>query len=252
MSLTSVSRALRLPLTGLVFALCAVGCNKGSEAAPGDAKGGKAATSAAGSAAGAAAGAPAGAHPGLLDPSQAKEQAPEQFTIKFETTQGDILVDVTRAWSPNGADRIFNLVKVGYYTDVAFFRVIDGFMAQVGISGDPKVNSAWRPVTIPDDPVKESNKRGYVTFAKTGAPNSRTTQFFINFADNAMLDGMQFAPFGKVRDMAVVDKLHKGYGEGAPRGRGPDQGRIQSIGNSYLRADFPNLDYIKSASIVPN
>ena len=193
------------------------------------------------------------AHPGLRDPSKANETAPERYTVKLETTKGDMLIDVTRAWSPTGADRFYNLVRVGYYDDVAFFRVIAGFMAQVGISGDPSLNAIWREARIKDDPVVKGNQRGYVTFAKTGAPNSRTTQFFINFKDNSMLDRMGFASFGVLRDEAslkVLDSLHSGYGEGAPRGRGPSQGRIQREGNAYLKADFPKLDYIKRATIL--
>ena len=179
-----------------------------------------------------------------------KGPAPAKYAVKLKTTKGDIIIDVTRAWSPNGADRFYELVKTGYYTDVAFFRVIDGFMAQTGISGDPAVNTKWRDKGIQDDPVKESNKRGMVTFAMSGRPDSRTTQFFINFKDNANLDGMRFAPFGKVRDMKTVDALYKGYGEGAPRGMGPSQGRIQREGNTYLKKEFPKLDYILFAEIV--
>ncbi|MCB9546080.1 MAG: peptidylprolyl isomerase [Myxococcales bacterium] len=186
----------------------------------------------------------------MLDPSKATETAPDKYTVKFETTKGDILIDVEKAWAPRGADRFYNLVKIGYYDDVAFFRVIGGFMAQVGISGVPERNSVWRNARIDDDPVKGSNTRGMVTFATAG-PNTRTSQFFINFADNSRLDRMGFAPFGKVRDMAIVDALHAGYGEGFPRGQGPDQGKLQAEGNTYLRKDFPNLDYIKKASIVP-
>ena len=141
------------------------------------------------------------------------------------------------------------MVQRGYYTDVAFFRVIDGFMAQVGIHGDPAMNARWRNRRIPDDPVVESNRVGYVSYAM-GGPNTRTTQFFINLVDNRRLDGMGFAPFGRVRDLRIVRQLHAGYGEGAPSGRGPAQGRIQREGNRYLRADFPELDYIRSASIV--
>lgn len=245
--MTSLFGLRRLSLRSALYisalAAFSFGCSKGSEAAP------QKDEKPAASEAKAEAAAPA-EHPGLKDPSKAKEQAPAQFTIAFDTTQGEVLVDVTRDWSPNGADRIYNLVKVGYYNEVAFFRVIEGFMAQVGISGDPALNNVWRPSPIPDDPVKESNKRGYVTFAKTGAPNSRTTQIFFNFSDNVSLDQMGFAPFGKVRDMANLDKLYKGYGEGAPRGRGPEQGRVQQEGNSYLKKDFPKLDYIKSARIV--
>ena len=188
----------------------------------------------------------------LTDPSKLTEKAPETFKAQFDTTKGKFIVEVTRALSPNGADRFYNLVRSGYFKDIAFFRVIPGFMAQFGIHGDPKVATAWRTATIPDDPVKSSNVRGAITFAKTGAPNSRSTQFFINFGDNKNLDGMGFAPFGKVTEgMDIVDKINGEYGEGAPRGRGPEQGRIQSQGNVYLKKDFPNLDYIKSVTIVP-
>ena len=175
--------------------------------------------------------------------------APAQYTVELDTTKGTIVIEVYRDWAPNGADRFYELVQQGYYTDVAFFRVIGGFMAQVGISGDPELNAKWRERPIEDDPVKASNTRGTVTFATSG-PDSRTTQFFINFADNSRLDGMGFAPFGKVKDMAPVDALYDGYGEGAPRGRGPSQGRMQTEGNEYLRASFPKLDYIKGAKII--
>ena len=180
-----------------------------------------------------------------------KEEAPvpAQYTVELDTTKGTIVIDVHRDWAPHGADRFYELVKSGYFTDVAFFRVISGFMAQVGISGDPALNEEWRAKPIPDDPVKASNTRGTVTFATSG-PDSRTTQFFINFGDNSRLDGMGFSPFGKVKDMAPVDALYNGYGEGAPRGRGPSQPRMQSEGNSYLRESFPKLDYIKSAKII--
>ncbi|HEY8427004.1 MAG TPA: peptidylprolyl isomerase [Sandaracinaceae bacterium] len=177
------------------------------------------------------------------------QRAPDRFTVRLDTTKGPILIDVHREWAPYGADRFYTLVREGYYTDVAFFRVIEGFMAQAGISGDPALNTRWRERRIPDDPVRQSNTRGMVSFAMAG-PNTRTTQFFINFVDNRNLDGMGFAPFGRVRDMTAVDRLYSGYGEGAPRGRGPDQGRIQREGNAYLRAEFPELDYIRSATIV--
>jgi peptidyl-prolyl cis-trans isomerase A (cyclophilin A) len=185
----------------------------------------------------------------LLDPEKASRTAPDKFTVKLETVRGDILIDVQREWAPRGADRFYGLVKAGYYDDVAFFRVVGGFMAQVGIHGDPRVNAVWRSARIADDPVKESNTRGMVSFATSG-PDSRTTQFFINFADNSRLDGMGFSPFGKVRDMTPVDLVYSGYGEGAPRGRGPVQARIQSEGNAYLHAEFPKLDYIRKATIV--
>ena len=185
----------------------------------------------------------------LMKPETLSAKAPEKFTVKLETTKGDILIDVTRAWAPNGADRFFNLVKAGYYNATAFFRVIPGFMAQIGIHGKPEVAAKWRVSTIKDDAVKESNSRGTVTFATAG-PNSRTTQIFFNFGNNARLDGMGFAPFGKVRDMKTVDALNGEYGEGQPRGRGPAQGKLQMEGNSYLKASYPRLDYIKSASVV--
>jgi len=190
-------------------------------------------------------------NPRLLNPSAANEQAPARYTVELDTTAGTIRMDVHREWAPNGADRFYNLVRMGYYTDIAFFRVIDGFMAQTGLHGSPQVNTAWRDASIPDDPVTQSNTRGMVSFATRG-PNTRTVQFFINFGDNSRLDGMGFSPFARVTDMTPVDALYKGYGEGAPRGRGPDQSRINREGNSYLRASFPQLDYIRSARIVTN
>ena len=193
---------------------------------------------------------PAAASPGFTDPSKLTEKAPDTFKAQFDTTKGKITIEVTRSLSPNGADRFYNLVRSGYFKDVAFFRVIPGFMCQFGIHGDPSVASKWRQASITDDPVKGSNTRGTITFATAG-PNTRTTQLFINFGDNRSLDGQGFSPFGKVTEgMDVVDKINSEYGEGAPRGRGPDQGRVQSEGNAYLKKDFPNLDYIKSASIV--
>jgi peptidyl-prolyl cis-trans isomerase A (cyclophilin A) len=160
------------------------------------------------------------------------------------------VVEVTRAWAPNGADRFYNLVKNGFFNDARFFRVISNFMVQFGIHGDPATSAAWRMARIPDDPVKESNKRGYITFATAG-PNTRTTQVFINFRDNAGLDGQGFSPFGRViSGMDVVDKLHAGYGEGAPSGRGPNQAQIQAEGNAYLTKSFPQLDYVKTATIA--
>jgi peptidyl-prolyl cis-trans isomerase A (cyclophilin A) len=177
------------------------------------------------------------------------DRAPDKYTVELDTTKGAIVIEVRREWAPKGADRFYDLVQKGYFTDVAFFRVISGFMAQVGISGDPALNTEWRAKPIKDDPVKASNTRGTVTFATSG-PDSRTTQFFINFADNSRLDAMGFAPFGKVKDMAPADALYDGYGEGAPHGRGPQQGLIQTKGNAYLRESFPKLDYIKSAKVI--
>ena len=176
--------------------------------------------------------------------------SPDSFRVKFETTKGDFTVQVTRAWAPRGADRFYRLVNEGYFKDVRFFRVLPGFMAQFGLSGDPALNAKMDTLRISDDPVKQSNKRGMVTFATAG-PNTRSNQFFINYKDNAMLDGQGFAPFGKVVDgMKAIDALYGGYGEGAPNGAGPDQESIKEKGNAYLQSAFPKLDYIKSATIV--
>ena len=186
----------------------------------------------------------------LLDPSRATERAPARFRVRFETTKGPFVVEVTRAWAPRGADRFYNLVKAGYYDDVAFFRVIEGFMVQFGINGSPEVNGAWREARIPDDPVTQSNRRGMVTYAMAG-PDTRTTQLFINLKNNASLDSQGFAPFGRVTEgMSVVDSIYSGYGEGAPQGMGPDQGRAQYEGNAYLRGSFPRMDFVKTARVV--
>ncbi len=175
----------------------------------------------------------------------------DDYQVLLDTTKGKILLEVHPAWSPKGAERFKELVELGFYDDVAFFRVIDGFMAQVGINGDPALHAKWKDNNIMDDPVVESNKPGYVSFAKTGLPNSRSTQFFINFGDNSNLDGMGFSPFAKVVEgMDVVNSLYKGYGEGAPRGRGPDQMRVVAEGNAFLKKEFPMMDYIKKATIV--
>lgn len=185
----------------------------------------------------------------LGDPSSLNEKAPNVYKAKFDTTKGTFVIEVHRDWAPNGADRFYNLVKNGFYNDARFFRVIDGFMVQFGISGNPDLSGVWREARIPDDQVKKSNKRGMVSFATAG-PNTRTTQVFINFGDNAGLDGQGFSPFGQVvSGMDVVDAFFKGYGEGAPRGRGPDQGRVQMEGNTYLMSEFPKLDYVKKATI---
>lgn len=189
--------------------------------------------------------------PGLLDPSAATETAPPVYDVVLETTKGEIVIRVHRDWAPSGADRFYNLVRVGYYDGCKFFRVVAGFMAQVGIHPDPAVTRAWRAASIPDDAITRDNTRGMVTFAATGAPDSRTTQFFINFGDNSYLKSYgKFAPFGEViSGMDVVDAIFSGYGEGAPRGEGPEQGRLMREGNSYLDKEFPKLDAIKTARI---
>jgi peptidyl-prolyl cis-trans isomerase A (cyclophilin A) len=186
----------------------------------------------------------------LTQPAKLTEKAPDTFKVKFDTTKGAITIEVTRSLAPNGADRFYNLVKAGYFKDIAFFRVIPGFMAQFGINGDPAIAKAWSDANIQDDPVKGSNTRGTITYAMAG-PNTRSTQFFINLVDNTRLDRSGFSPFGKVVEgMDVMDKINGEYGEGAPGGRGPSQGRIQTEGNAYLKKDYPNLDYIKSATIL--
>jgi peptidyl-prolyl cis-trans isomerase A (cyclophilin A) len=188
----------------------------------------------------------------LLQPKSASltQTAPATFKVKFDTSKGDFVVESQREWAPLGVDRFYNLVKNGYYDGVCFFRVISGFMAQFGIHGDPKVSAAWRPERIQDDPVKQSNKRGYLSYAMAG-PNTRTTQVFINYADNSRLDQMGFAPIGRVVEgIEVVDRLYSDYGEGQPQGKGPNQGRLQTEGSAYLSKDFPKLDCIKKATII--
>jgi peptidyl-prolyl cis-trans isomerase A (cyclophilin A) len=187
-----------------------------------------------------------------LDPALATQRAPDLFRARFATSNGAFVIEVHRDWAPNGADRFYNLVKLGVYDDTRLFRAISGFMVQFGIPGDPQVAAKWKDATIKDDPAKQSNLRGYVAFAQTGSPNSRTTQVFIDYGDNSQLDASNFAPFGKVVDgMDVVTTLYKGYGEGAPGGTGPSQDRIQSEGNAYLDAEFPRLDRILSAQVLP-
>lgn len=188
--------------------------------------------------------------PALLDPSLATEKAPEMYRVKMETTAGDFVIEVHREWAPNGADRFYNLVKIGYFNDVAFFRVLAGFMAQAGFHGNPAVSKVWLSSLIKDDPVKQSNSPGMVTFAMRG-PDTRSAQIFVNYGDNSYLDESGFSPFGKVVEgMESAKKLYSGYGEGEPNGKGPGQGKLFRGGNEYLKADFPELDYITRASIV--
>jgi peptidyl-prolyl cis-trans isomerase A (cyclophilin A) len=187
----------------------------------------------------------------LMNPAALNEPAPATFKAKFDTSKGPFVIEVHRDWAPNGADRFYNLVKNGFFDNARFFRVISGFMVQFGISGDPKISAHWHDANIPDDPVRQSNTRGMITFATAG-PNTRTTQVFINFADNRALNRQGFAPFGQVvSGMSVVDSLFADYGEGAPSGNGPEQGRVQREGNAYLMKDFAQLDYIKKATIEP-
>jgi len=182
----------------------------------------------------------------LTDPSKFTEKAPAEFKAKFETTKGAFVIEVHRDWAPNGADRFYNLVKAGYFDGVKFFRVVPGFVVQFGIHGDPSIAPKWLRSNIPDDPVKESNKKGFLTFAMSGAPNSRSVQMFINLRDNTGLDAKGFAPIGKViSGMDIVEKLYDGYGEGLTQ----LQGRIASEGNPFLEKNYPQLDGIKKATI---
>ena len=183
----------------------------------------------------------------LKDPAKLKEKAPDKFKTKFVTSQGEFVLEVTRAWSPNGADRFYNLVKNGFFDNVRFFRVVPNFVVQFGIHGDPALATKWLEANIQDDPVVESNKRGYITYAKSSRPNSRSTQLFINLQDNSRLDSMGFSPFGKViKGMEVVDKLYSGYGEQITQ----LQGEIAQGGNAYLQKEWPKLDWIKKAELV--
>jgi peptidyl-prolyl cis-trans isomerase A (cyclophilin A) len=186
----------------------------------------------------------------LLRPALLTAKAPATFEARFITTKGDFTIKVTREWSPLGADRFYNLVKHHYYDNTTFFRVLKGFVVQWGISAYPPVTAAWEHAPIKDDPVVQSNLRGYVTYAM-GGPNTRTTQVFVNLVDNKRLDGMGFAPFGQVTDgMDVVDSLYADYGEGAPDGHGPAQDQIEKTGKSYLDKNFPNLDSIKTTRLI--
>ena len=185
----------------------------------------------------------AAAQPSLKNPASLTEKAPATYKVRLDTSAGPVVIQVTRDWAPLGADRFYNLVKHGFYDGVRFFRVIPGFMAQGGMNGDPAIQKIWGRNNINDDPVKQSNKRGFVTFAKTGAPNSRSTQIFINYANNANLDAQGFAPFGEViSGMEVVDKFEAYKNV-------PDQGLITAEGNAYLQRDYPKLTFIKKATI---
>jgi len=179
----------------------------------------------------------------LRTPAQLTEQAPASYKAKFDTSKGAFVIEVHRDWAPKGADRFYNLVKNGFFDDTRFFRVVPDFMVQFGLNGDPGIQKNWANANITDDPKKQGNKKGYVTFATRG-PNTRTTQIFINFKDNGFLDAQGFTPFGEVvTGMDVVEKITSQYGEK------PNQGSIQSEGNAYLNKEFPKLDYVKKATI---
>ena len=182
----------------------------------------------------------------LKDPSQLTERAPESFRARVDSSHGAFVIAVEREWAPLAADRFYNLVKNGFYNGSRFFRVLDGFMAQFGLHADPDVQSAWRTANLKDEPVMKSNTRGFVSFTRESSPNSRYTMIFINYKDNRYLDADGFAPFGQVvSGMDVVDKLYSGYG----RQNIPDQRRILREGNVFLQAEYPKLDFVKSATI---
>jgi len=183
----------------------------------------------------------------LLNPAALTAKAPEEFKVKFDTTKGPILIEVHRAWAPKGVDRFYNMVRAGFFSNVRFFRVIPNFMAQFGVNGDPAVNAAWEKVRLTDDPPNgQKNVRGMLTYGTTGQPNSRGTQLFINYKDNSYLDAQGFVPIGQVVEgMEAADMLNAEYGS-APQN---NQGRIAAEGNKYLQANFPKLDYIRTATI---
>jgi peptidyl-prolyl cis-trans isomerase A (cyclophilin A) len=191
--------------------------------------------------------------PPLLNPAHpdANATAPAEYRVVLDTTKGDIVLQVYRHWAPLGADRFYNLVRSGFFTEVRFFRVVDGFVAQFGMNGDPDVNAAWDAAEMADDPsIGETNSRGRITFAHAG-PDTRTTQLFLSIGNNAFLDSQGFPPFGEIIEgLDALDSLYKGYGEGPPQGRGPDQGRIGAQGNSYLEREFPDLDYVRRARLL--
>jgi homoserine O-acetyltransferase len=192
-------------------------------------------------------------HSALLDPKNEywKGRAPDTFRVKFTTSKGEFTIETHRDWAPHGADRFYNLVRAGFYDDSRFYRVIAGDFAQFGIAGDPTLAAVWRSESMPDDPVRQSNTRGFVAYAMTG-PDARTTQVYIVTGDRSRQDKDGFAPFGKVTEgMDVVDQLYSGYGEGAGGGmRGGKQAKIFEGGNAYMDATFPKLDKLLRASIL--
>jgi peptidyl-prolyl cis-trans isomerase A (cyclophilin A) len=191
--------------------------------------------------------------PDMKNPASMAAHAPDTYKAKFETSAGDFVIEVTRAWSPLGADRFYNLVRAGFFTDVRFFRAVKSFMIQFGIHGDPTVTRAWRSAKMADDPPSQPNKKGYITYANAG-PGTRGTQLFINLVDNAFLNDprMAFTPFGRViSGMEAVEKINTEYGDFMPPGRGPDPGRLESEGNAFLIKEYSRLDYIKKATIIP-
>lgn len=186
----------------------------------------------------------------LLRTADYAETAPDRFRVEMETSEGVVTIEVHRAWAPLGADRFYNLAKGGFYDDTRIYRVLDDFMAQWGLNGDPYVNQAWKSEFIVDDPVTQSNLRGRVAFAKGGV-HTRTTEVFISTKDNGPLDENGFAPFGEVVEgMDVVDRFYSAYGDGPPRGEGPYQAMAAARGNAYFDEEFPELTRIISMRVV--
>jgi peptidyl-prolyl cis-trans isomerase A (cyclophilin A) len=185
----------------------------------------------------------------LFFPAQ-DPKSPDEFKVKLETTKGDIVLKITRDWAPKGADHFHALVKAGYYDECRFYRVLPKYIAQFGINGAPAVSAKAKETPIDDDPVKQKNTRGRLTFAK-GGPNTRTTNLFLNLKDNSSLDALGFAPIGEVVEgLEIADQLFSGYGDGAPKGRGPSQKKIYEQGNDWLQKDFKDLDFVKTAKIL--
>ena len=188
--------------------------------------------------------------PAPKETAQKPTQAPALYRVRFDTTKGPFVLEIHRDWAPRGADRFYELIDAKYYDGLYFFRVIKGFVVQWGIHKDPEVTKKWNNLVIPDDLVRQSNRRGTITFATDG-PNTRTTEPFINLADNKRLDARGFAPFGEVVEgMDVVDKLYAGYGDGPPKGEGVDQNKAEAQGNEYIEGNFPKLDKILTARLV--
>lgn len=200
----------------------------------------------------------------LMNPAEAKEQAPAAFKINFDSSAGLFVVEMHRDWAPFGVDRVYNLVKRGFYDECRFFRVIPDYIVQFGVSGEPEIHNVWRLARIPDDPANkprplggpsstgQSNKKSYLAFVQPAGVDRRTTQLLINLVDNPGLDRQGVAPLGQVvSGMDVVEKIHSGYGELTPTGKGPELNRLFAEGNAYLAKEFPRMDYIKTATIVP-
>ena len=199
------------------------------------------------------AGVPASATISCGKKSARMETAPSEYKVRLQTTKGDVVILVHRNWSPLGADHFYELVKMRFYNNNAFFRALKSFVVQWGINGDPNVNKSWSTITIKDDPPKVSNKTGTVVFAKTGEPDSRTTQVFVNLRDNSdTLDPQGFTPFGEViQGLDIISSVYMGYGDFPPAGEGPNPAAMADIGNDYLEEHFPKLDYVKKAAVMP-